>query len=51
MTCMTTDPIGVATSGQTSLHGLREPVAADGDLDVSRGSCGVEALPPAFGGI
>ena len=35
-------PIGFTTSGQTSRRGLREPVAADDDLDVSRGSCGVE---------
>lgn len=39
---MTICPIGFATSGQTSRRGLREPVAAVDDLDVSRGYCGVE---------
>lgn len=41
---MTICPIGVATSVQTSRRGLREPVAADDDLDVSRGSFGLEHL-------
>lgn len=41
-------PIGLATSGQTSCRGLRELVAADGFLDVSRGRCGVGTLQPVL---